>query len=168
MRRRPPGPTVPSKARVDAERWRVARHEAAHAVVAWLCGHPFRVTIDPTAPGFPRTKADGHCQLLGRIPLEDQLLVSMAGRVVDGDTMGAWSDIATAVDLAHATNPADVAGELRSYDMGAINIIGLPRVAAAIDALAGELVDRGTLEPAEAEQAILSALAKPVRRRRAG
>ena len=151
----------------NTERWRVARHEAAHAVVAWLCGHPFRVTIDPTAPGFPRTKADGHCQLLGGIPLEDQLLVSMAGRVVDGNTLGSWSDIATAVDLAHATNPAAVAGELRSYDMGAINIIGLPRVAAAIDALAQELLARDTLENDEATAVILAALAKPIRRRRA-
>lgn len=151
----------------NTERWRVARHEASHGVVAWLLGHPFRVTIDPIAPGFPRTKADGHCQLIGRIPVEDQLLISMAGRVVDGDTLGSWADIVQAVDLAHQTNPADVAGELRSYDMGAINLLGMPRVAAAIDALADALIDRDTLENDEATAVILAALAKPIRRRRA-
>lgn len=152
---------------VDPDRWRTARHEAAHAVVAWLLGYPFRVTIDATAPGFLPTKdAAGHCQLIGRIPNEDQLLVAMAGRVVDGDTMGAWADIVQAVDLARETNPVDPVGELRSYDMGAINLIGLPRVAAAIDALADALVDRTTLEPDEATAVILAALAKPLRRRR--
>lgn len=145
---------------------RPAHHEAAHAVLAWLCGHPVTVTIDPTDPAIRGTGARGHCEILNPdCSLEDRLLVALGPFARGEDVTACWSDILDAVDLARTLRPEDPAAELNSYHVGAVNLLALPRIAGAVDALGRSLARRKTLDAGQAHRVIARAMSRRSRRK---
>ncbi len=150
------------------DRYRMARHEAGHGLLAWVSGHRIRLTVDPaklaTVSEGLGTDAGGHCEILNpRCSDEDQLLVSFGGMIADGDIDGAWHDLVQAVDLAREINTEDPASALQSHYVGAHDILTTPRIDRAVDALARELERDGTIGPKRADKVILKALAKKPR-----
>jgi hypothetical protein len=143
-----PGPDAPRR----------ANHEAAHAVMGGCSVIPVRhLTIESTA------EAGGRCQLRGQVSPTDRLLVALAGPASDGNTRDGWSDLVDAIGCVFDRDRADSVDLLRNGDAAARNILSLPRIARAVDALAGELAACVILPPEDVPRIIAASLAEPFR-----
>ena len=92
--------------------------------------------------------------------------MGIGGVIADGDIHGAWHDLVQAIDLAREINPEDPARQLQGYYVGAHNVLITPRIDRAVDALARELTEHGTIGPKRAKKIILESLSKTPRRSR--
>lgn len=144
-----------------------ARHEAAHAVVAWLCGYRGRLSLVPTADSL------AHFSIASRRHRRrDAVLIAVAGVLVSClDEPAAWMEAENAADIVDAVrdcpalDPVDPAQAFADACAIVRTVLGWPRIRAAIEVLARALSERTTLEPDEIDAIIGQTIAAPPTRR---
>lgn len=144
-----------------------ARHEAAHAVMAWLLGHRCRLNL------IGDRINDGWCEITSpRYPKSDRLLVCLAGPIESTrHDRWAWTRVAYSTDLLAAVDlAADLAADPGQYLAEACDFVlftlAWRRSRRALETLARELIRRGTLDEAAVDRIIAEAFAAPPIRQR--
>ena len=124
-----------------------ARHEAAHAVVAWLLGYRCTLTLVPAGENRAACIVQTPC------PRRDDLLISLAATLESSrDDPLFWTSIEGSTDLVDAvdhcyTLAPDDPGRWFAESCQLLRfILGWRRTRKAIDALARELLRRHTLD----------------------
>jgi len=142
--------------------YRIAIHEAGHAVMAYLCGR--RVGAVSAVPhgevrgqleyrGFTSFPARWLDDARARRKLESEILIALAGLAAEYvhpgpvDHAGAAADLARALEIALAAtaDPEEATAFINWMFVRARNRLRVPRCRRAIKALAAELAHRGSL-----------------------
>ena len=145
-----------TRARVDRQRRQTAAHEAAHAAVAWLIGHPVRVELSAPDAGATAT--------LDRTPPANALLIALAGILADPTAPPGLlcdrhvGDLVNVVRCAEHVNPADPEEAIRAGGLIVSRMLTWPRTRQIMRVLTDALAARGALSAEEVDAVIVQGL----------